>query len=151
MRLLAAVVLVAFAPPLSAADKNEERARAAAGLFLKAVKAKDIDAAMRVAATPFAYRSGDKLVVIKDQDALKKWLKEKLEEIKDTEQLPTEVKSVYTFAEIKGKIRDAEQQKTIGEILGKDGFAAVFSADDKVIPILIRVKDGEAKIVGVGR
>jgi hypothetical protein len=151
MRALAVTVLVALVAPLSAADKNEDRARAVAGQFLKALKARDADALMRAAGTPFVYRTGDKVVVITDEAALKKWLKEKLDEIKDTDSISTEVKSLYTFAEIKGKIRDREQQETVERVMGKGGFAAVFSADDKVIPILIRVTDGRARIVGVGR
>jgi hypothetical protein len=151
MRALAAAVLVALVAPLSAADKNEDRAREVAGQFLKALKARDADALMRAAATPFVYRAGDKVVVITDEAVLKKWLKDKLDEIKDPDTVSTEVKSLYTFTEIRDKIRDKEQQKTVERVLGKGGFAAVFSADDKVIPILIRVTDGKAKIVGVGR
>jgi hypothetical protein len=151
MRALAPAVLVAPAAPLSAADTNEDRAREAAGRFLKALKARDADATVRATGTPFVYRAGDKMVVITDEAVLKKWLKEKLDEIKDPDTVWTEVKSLYTFAESRDRIREKEQRATVERVMGKGGFAAVFSADDKVIPILIRVTDGKARIVGVGR
>ena len=150
MRPLAVALLVAFAAaPCSAADKNEDKAKEAAAAFLKAVKAKDADAVMKVAATPFLYKDGDNLTVIKETDELKKWVKEKLSEIGNTEKVPTEVKTLYTFAEIKDKIKDAAQRKQVEEVLGKDGFVAVVMADDKMLPILVRVKDGKAAIVGI--
>lgn len=152
MRLLAAALVLALAgPPVPAADKNEDKAKEAAVAFLKAVKAKDADAVMKASAVPFAYRDGETLTVLKEADALKKWVKEKLEEIKDADKVPTEVSAVYALADIKDKIKDDEQRKTIEEVVGKDGFVAVVSADGKMIPILVRVKDGKAAVVGLGR
>jgi hypothetical protein len=152
MRPLAAVLFIAFAASsTAAADKNEDKAKAAAVAFLKAVKAKDADAVMKVSAAPFAYRDGDKVAVLKDTDALKKWLKEKLDEIKDADKVPTELAAIHPFADIKEKIKDEEQRKTIEEVVGKDGFVAVVSADGKMIPILVRIKDDKAIVVGLGR
>jgi uncharacterized Ntn-hydrolase superfamily protein len=152
MRPLAAVVLIAFVgAPVSAADKNEDKAKEAAIAFLKAVKSKDVDAVLKVSAAPFACRDGDKIAVLKDTDALKKWVKEKLDELKEPDKVPTELASISTFADIKEKIKDAEQQKTIEEVVGKDGFVAVVSADGKMVPILVRIKDGKATVVGLGR
>lgn len=152
MRLLATALLAAFAAsPAIAADKNEDKAKEAAVAFLKAVKATDADAVMKLAAVPFAYRENNAITVLKKEDELKKWLKERLEEIKDADKVPTEVSEMHTFASLKDKIKDEEQRKTIEEVVGADGFIAVVSADGKMIPILIRVKDGKAKIVGLGR
>ena len=152
MRPLAVALLVAVAAaPVSAADKNEDKAKEAAIAFLKAVKSKDVDAVLKVSAAPFAYREGDKVAVLKDTDALKTWLKEKLDEIKEPDKVPTELAAIHTFADIKDKIKDADQQKTIEEVVGKDGFIAVVSADGKMIPILVRIKDGKATVVGLGR
>ncbi|MBN9119862.1 MAG: hypothetical protein J0I06_11995 [Planctomycetes bacterium] len=152
MRPFTAALLVAFAASAaSAADKSEDKARDAAVAFLKAVKAKDLDAVVKVSAVPFAYRDGDKVVVLKETDALKKWLKEKLDEVKGADKVPTELAAIHAFADIKEKIKDAEQQKTIEDVVGKDGFVAVVSADGKMIPILVRIKDGKATVVGLGR
>jgi hypothetical protein len=151
MRPLAVALLVAVAAaPVSAADKNEDKAKEAAIAFLKAVKSKDVDAVLKVSAVPFAYRD-DKLNVLKDTDELKTWLKEKLDEIKEPDKVPTELAAIHTFADIKEKIKDADQQKTIEEVVGKDGFIAVVSADGKMVPILVRIKDGKATVVGLGR
>lgn len=152
MRPLAtALLLASLAAPLPAADKNEDKAKEAAVAFLKAVKAKDAGAVLKTTATPFAYREGDKLNVLKDADALKTWVKEKLDEVKDADKVPTEVAAIYTFADVREKIKDEDQRKQIEEVVGKDGFVAVVSADGKMIPILVRVKDGKAAVVGLGR
>jgi hypothetical protein len=152
MRPLAAALLVAFAAtPTLAADKNEDKAKETAVAFLKAVKAKDIDAILKVSAAPFAYRDGDNVAVLKDTDALRKWLKEKLDELKEPDKVPTEIAEVHAFADIKEKIKDEEQRKKLEEVVGKDGFVATVKADGKVIPILVRIKDGKATVVGLGR
>jgi uncharacterized Ntn-hydrolase superfamily protein len=152
MRPLAVALLIAFAAaPGSAADKNEDKAKEAAVAFLKAVKAKDVDAVMKASAVPFAYRENDKITVLKDADALKKWVKERLDEVKEPDKVPTELVAIHTFADIKDKIKDEEQKKIIEEVVGKDGFLAVVSGDGKMIPILVRIKDDKAIVVGLGR
>ena len=152
MRLLPVALLVAFAAaPVSAADKNEDKAKEVAIAFLKAVKAKDADAVMKVSAVPFAYRDGDKVAVLKDADALKKWVKEKIDDVKDADKVPTELAAIHPFADVKEKIKDEEQRKTIEEVVGKDGFVAIVSADGKMVPILVRIKDGKVTVVGLGR
>jgi hypothetical protein len=151
MRLLVAALVVAFTAPLAFADANEDRAKAVALDFLKAMKAKDLDAVTKLTDTPFVYRDNDNLALLKDDTTLKKWLKERLAEIKDTDEIPTKLSGVFPFADVKEKVRNEQQRKTIEEVLGKDGFVAVVMADGKNIPILVRVKDGKAKIVGFAR
>ena len=69
MRSLAVAVLVAFvAPSAFAADKNEEKAKEAATALFKAIKAKDVDAVMKLTGTPFVYRDGEKPKVLKEID-----------------------------------------------------------------------------------
>lgn len=151
MRPLAVLLLAFVGSPVSAADKNEDKAKGAAVAFLKAVKSKDVDAVLKVSAAPFAYRDGDKVAVLKDADALKKWLKEKFDELKEPDKVPTELAAIHPFADIKDKIKDDDQRKLIEEVVGKDGFVAVVSADGKMIPILVRIKDDKAIVVGLGR
>lgn len=143
--------LVLFVAPVSAADKNEDKVKGAAVAFLKAMKAKDATAALKLSDVPFIYKDGDNVGVMKDAGALKTRLKEKFDEINDTDSIPTEVKSLYKFAEIRGKIRDDAQRKTVEDILGKDGLIAVVTVDDKPLPILVRVADGKATVVGLWR
>lgn len=151
MRPLAALLFAFAATPVVAADKNEDKAKEAAVAFLKAVKAKDADAVLKASAAPFAYKTGDDLSVIADADALKKWVKERFEEIGDTDKVPTEVEALHPFADVKGKVKDEKQRKQLEELVGKDGFVAVVSADGRMVAVLVRIKDGKAAVVGIGR
>ncbi len=112
--------MIAFVTPAFAADKDEEKAKEAAVAFLKAVKAKDLDAVMKVSAAPFAHREGGAIEVLKDEDALKKWLKGRLDDLKDTDKVPTSLESFTTFANLKDKIKDEAQGNTVVD-LGRVG------------------------------
>ena len=151
MRSLAVGLLVAFVgSPASAADKNEDKAKEAAVAFLKAVKAKDIDAVMKASAAPFAHREGGEITVVKDEAELKKWIKGKLDEIKDADKVPTEVEKVVPFADLKEKINDEADKKKVEDVVGKDGFVAMIEVDGKMVVILVKMKDGKGKVVGIG-
>ena len=151
MRLLAVALFVAFAAsPAVAADKNEDKAKEAGVAFLKAVKAKDVDAVMKLSAAPFAHREGGDIGVLKDEAELKKWIKEKLDEIKDADAVPTEFENFGPFADFKDKIPGEDDRKKVEDVVGKDGFVGSISADGKRFVMLVRVKDGKAKVVGIG-
>jgi len=151
VRFTVAALLLAFGAPVGAADKNEVKAKEAAVAFLKAIKAKDVDAVVKVSSAPFVTLEDETTSVLKDEAALKTWLKERLEEIKDADKVPTEIDQVIPFADVKGKIKDEAERKTIEDAVGKDGFVAVFTVDGKMISILVRIKDGKTKVVGVAR
>ncbi len=155
MRMLAVAVLFAFAaPPLAAADndKDEDKAKEAALALLKAVKAKDLDALMKLTTAPFVYRDGDKPMLHKEAADVKAWFKEKLDGLKNTDKVPTEIDRVVPLSELRDKIKDEDDRKLIEEAVGKDGFAAFLTtADDKKVVILIRIKDGKAKVAGLGQ
>jgi hypothetical protein len=153
MRPLAvALVLALTTSQASPADKNEDKAKEAAVAFLKAVKSKKLDAVVKTTSLPFAYRDGKDTKLIKDADEFKRWMNTRLDEIKDADKVPTEVTQVFPFADVKEKVSDAALLKTLEEVLGKDGFVAMTkTADDKMMPILIRIKDGKATVVGLGR
>ena len=152
MRLLAVAVLIAFVGAVPAADdkaKPEDKAKAAAVAFLKAVKAKDVDAAMKLADVPFGHKH-DGLTTIKTTDELKAWMKERFDEIKDADKLPTEVKDLLPFATVKETIKDEKEKAHAEEIVGKDGFIALVEAGDgKKVAIAVRMKDGKPKVVAV--
>ena len=150
MRVLAVGLLFAFAAaPASAADKNEDKAKEAAVAFLKAVKAKDVDAVMKASAAPFAHREGGEIGVLKDEAELKKWLKGKLDDIKDADKVPTDVDKVVPFADLKQKL-DGEDLKKVEGVVGKDGFVAMIEVDGKMVVILVKMTDGKGKVVGIG-
>jgi len=153
MRLLAVAVLFAFAvPTVAAEDKPEVKAKEAALALLKAVKAKDLDAIMKMTAVPFAYKDGDKPKVLKAEADVKAWIKDRLEEIKDTDKVPSELETLLPFADLKDKIEDKDDRKLVEDVVGKDGFVAIVNGDGKMVIILVKItKDGKAKIVGIGQ
>ncbi|MBA4189139.1 MAG: hypothetical protein C0467_14170 [Planctomycetaceae bacterium] len=152
MRLLAVVALFAFTVSTAfAEDKPEAKAKEAAIALLKAVKAKDLDAILKMTAAPFVYKDGDKPKVLKDEAAVKAWIKERLEELKNTDAVPTELDGVVTFASVKENIQDKDDQKLVEDAVGKDGFVALTKADGKLVIILVKIKDGKATIVGIGQ
>ena len=149
MRYSAFACLLGFTSAAFAAEKPEHAAKDMAIEFLKAVKTKDADAVMKLCDVPFAYREGG-ITAHKDADALKKWLKEKLETLKDADKVPTEISEMMPFATVKEKIKDASEKELAEEVMGKDGFLAVIMSDDnKKVGIAIRMKDGKAKVVGL--
>lgn len=152
MRMLAVAVLFAFvASPARADDKAEAKAKDAAVALLKAIKAKDLDAIMKLSGAPFAYRGEDKKPkVLKETADVKAWVKERLDELKDADKVPTELDKITPFSELRDKIKDEEDRKTLDGVIGKDGFIAfVKTPDDKTVAILVAIKDGKAKIVGI--
>lgn len=149
MRYVAIAILLAIASTSFAAEKAEDTAKDAAIAFLKAVKTKDADAVAKLCDVPFAYRDGG-ITAHKDADSLKKWLKEKLESLKDPDKVPTDINEMMPFATVKEKIKDASEKELAEQVMGKDGFLAVIMSDDnKKIGIAIRMKDGKPKIVGL--
>lgn len=149
MRQLAIAATLVFAPAAAAADKPEDTAKAAAVAFLKAVKAKDVDAAVKLTDVPFLYRDGG-LATHKDAAALKTWLKDKFGEVKDPDKVPTTTDEILDFAAVKEKIKDEKERELAEEVIGKDGYVAVVTPDDgKKVGIAIRMKDGKAKVVGL--
>ena len=88
MRLLAVTTLLAFAAPAAAADKDEDKAREAAVAFMKAVKAKDLDAVMKTVDVPFLFEDAREPVT--KPDDLKAGWEKALPKVKP-EKLPSGV------------------------------------------------------------
>ena len=155
MRTLAAALLVVFAASVAtAADKEKsdaDKAKDAAVAFLKAVNARDLDAVMKTVGTPFIYREDNKAAVVKDEAALKGWVKERLSALQDMDKVPLTVENVQPFAKTRDSIKDANDLKAFDEVMGKDGYVMVAKQADKLIPLYVRVKDGKALVVGYGR
>lgn len=153
MRPLAALTVLALVLPLaSAADKDEDKAKEAAVAFLKAVKTKDVDAVLKTTDLPFLVMADGKPKVFEKADEVKADLKEKLETIKDPDKVPTEVEKLTPFADLRDKVKDEDHRKAIEKVLGDGGIIAYTrSSDDKTVAILVRIKDGKAKVVGFGQ
>jgi hypothetical protein len=148
---LAVGLILALTGPLSAADKDAAEVKETAVAFLKALKAKDVDAVMKVSAVTFLYNDDDKrgdIAVTKDAGVLKKWFKKHLD-ADDTDAVPTEVARVSRFGQVMGRIESEEVRKTVEDVVGKDGFVVFVTADEGTSVILIRIKGGRAVVVGV--
>ena len=108
---------------------------------------------LKTAEVPFLAMVGGQPKVFEKADELKTDLKAKLETIKDADKVPTETEKVVPFADLKDKIKEEDRRKAIEKVLGDGtGFVAfVKTADEKTVLILVRVKDGKAKVVGFGQ
>jgi hypothetical protein len=131
-----------------AADKPEDQAKAAVEQFVKAVKAKDVDAVMKVAAVPWWAGGND---VIDSADGLKTYLKVKLGARENAERIPSEVLRVERWDKFPRREKlGPEAMKKVDEVVGKDGLVVTMGKEGKGVgAILVRVEGGKAKVVGV--
>jgi hypothetical protein len=156
MRLLAiGVVLALLTPSASAADKDEEKAKEVTLAFLKAVKAKDIDAIMKTVDAPFVLDADGKAEVIAKIEELKDKMKVLLDTV-NVDKLPTEVGTVLDLSDpaVRKKVASTEKGKKelelIEKVAGKSAFIVMMAVNGKDKDgILVRIKDGQAKVVGV--
>ncbi|MBP3960749.1 hypothetical protein J8F10_36470 [Gemmata sp. G18] len=154
MRPLAVALLVALAVPVSAADKDEENVKDVSLAFLKAVKAKDLDAVLKTVDVPFILDG--KAEPITKSEELKDALKPFLEKV-EPERVPTELGTLLDSTAFRKKFEDRglnkEREKQLADIetvLGKTGYVVMIVRDGKERGgLLVRIKDGRAKVVGV--
>ncbi|VTS00866.1 unnamed protein product [Gemmata massiliana] len=152
MRSLAVALLVAFAAPVSAADKDEEKVKETTLTFVKAVKVKDLDAVMKTVDVPFVLHGKP----IARSEELKDALKSLLEGV-DPEKVAPELGAVLDGPAIRKKVEgrglNEEREKQLADIekvLGKTGYVVMLVRDGKERGgILVRIKDGQAKVVGI--
>jgi hypothetical protein len=132
----------------SGAETAEEQAKAAVAVFIKAVKARDVDGVMKIADVPWFT---DEKKLIKNRDDLKAYVSKKLEGLKDPDQIPVNIRRVQTWEKFDQKKKlDADEQKLVNEALGKNGLIVVVGRGDEDAGfLLIRVDAGKAKVVGV--
>jgi len=137
-------------------DKPEDRAKSAAESFLKALKSKDVAAAVKAADVPFLLpdikAKQPRLDRVEKLDALAAALKPLVEE----KGLPTAVGEVQSLAALKKKIGGGPEAndptvKAVVEVGGDDGFLVSLVDDKKEQAgmLLIRVKGESAKVVGI--
>lgn len=124
-----------------AQDKGDVQAREAVEKFMKAIKAEDLDALMKVCDVPF-FQDGQK--IIKDRDELKKEFAKVFQD-KDLTQLSFEIKEVHLFDKIGAKLNEKDRE-LLKEVIGKED--RVVLVDVKVgdrgdkAAIMVRAKDG---------
>jgi len=147
--LLVAAALAVAAPQVCAADKDEDKAKEVSLAFLKAVKAKDLDAVMKTVDTPFLMESQGPIA---KPDELKDAMKTFLEKV-NPDKVPSEVGTVLDLPALRKKIKEKADEKEvekIEKILGKTGYVVMLKVDGKERGgLLVQVKDGQAKVVGI--
>jgi hypothetical protein len=158
MRALIVVLLVAS--PAFAADKDEDKAKAVVGEFLKAVKDKDVDAVMKTVDVPFVLDFGTpNAMTIDKAGQLKEALSKLLEKADPDKVKGLEVGKVYDMAGFAKYVKDIakdkpeEAEKFVAQaekLVGKTGYMVMFAVSGKERPgLLIRVKDGKALIASL--
>jgi hypothetical protein len=145
----------------AAEDADPDAAtRAAVGRFIKAVKAKDVDALLKETAVPWLDAFEER--VIKDEADLKKLWQEKLGAL-DPDNIPAEVQEVESLAKLKalGQETPAADNpyheamvaslKALDQVLQKDDRIVTIGSEENALVsmfVLVRIKDGKARIVG---
>ena len=152
MKLIACLSLVFLASPARAADKDEEKAKEVTLAFLKAVKAKDLDAVMKTVDVPFFLGPGGDEELITKTDDLRAKLKAFIAGT-TPDNVPDEVGVVLDMAAVRKKVDGAEKDKIlerIDAIAGKTGVVVMFLKDGKPRGgLVVRLKDGQATVVGI--
>ena len=155
MRSLLALALFAVASAASAADKPEDLAKDAALAFLKAVKARNLDDAVKLTGTPYFVQVGQDGKLLDKADDVKAELKVAFDKPVKEENLPTDVLEVMPAAKAKEMFGPKGKPETfalVEKAMGKDGFVVILGKDGKPRGgFVVAIQDGKAKIVGVPR
>lgn len=118
---------------VQAAENTDELAKKTAGDFLDAFKSNKIEAAMKIASTPFYLKNRD---LIKDKAELEKHFSEEFKKnAGKVNDLTHSVKEIHSFENIKEKIN--EDKEKIDEVL-KDG--------DRVVLLEVKIGDKEMTV-----
>jgi hypothetical protein len=154
MRSLAVVALLAFtSAPAIATDKDEDKAKEVAVAFLKAVKAKDLDAVMKTVDVPFAFDLGRKSEPVTKPAELRDTMNKFLGNV-TPDKVPTEVGKILNMAAVRELLgpKDEKFPEFAEKMAGKTGYMVTLVAKNgavKPVGVLVRVKDGKAAVVGI--
>ncbi len=144
--------LFLVAVPLSAAAQTDpdDRAKAAVQQFMKAFKAKDLDGVMATVTTPW-YHKGEK--IIRNRDELRQAFQGLFEKKKDDlEELHYEIKTVIAYDAVREAMNDQERQ-LIDQVLTKTDRVLLIQIEKpkmrEIVVLMVSLKQGEAKVVGL--
>jgi hypothetical protein len=150
MRLLTVLALFAFATPAFGADKDSDKAKEVTLAFLKALKAKDLDAVMKTVDVPFLFEDAKEPVT--KLDDLKAGWEKFLPKVKP-EKIPTEVGMVIgipAFAKQAATDKEKKFAEYVEQLVGKTGYVAVIkNSAGRSTYILVHMTDGKAKVAGI--
>jgi hypothetical protein len=113
--------------------------------FLKAADAKDAATMAKLADVPWLDTNRE---LVRDRDALPKAIDRAAAQAVKPDERKVEALAYKT---VRDKIEDAAERKLFDELLGDDGFVVFVANDGRLLServFLVRVKNGQAKVVG---
>lgn len=127
--------------------KADDKAKAVFGSFVKAIKSKDLNGMMKLNAVPWLDSSQK---IIRNEKELKEMFKGFLDEGKEASFVNSAIKEVVSYSRFRKKFGDNEDNKQFLKMLDE----LKLMKDDRVIvqadtAILIQIRDGKAKIIGI--
>lgn len=139
----------------------QDKAKAAAVAFAKALNARDVDAMIGVSNVPFYVSLKGKdteTVFFEKAEDLKDDMKQRVGKLPAEKRLSETVEAVYTVEEMfkrvgRGVKADDPDFKRLRQVLGENGYWIVLGVDpDRTHAVLMVaiLKDGKAKVVGGG-
>jgi hypothetical protein len=149
-RGFALVLLFSSWSPAVAQENAEDLARSAVDRFMKAFKAKDLPSLMDTVDVPWFHQSEK---IIRDRAELEKAYRQLFEKSKDVSKLNYAIKVVSRYQEVRGKTSEEEQKLLDGVILADDRVVLIEidqpARKKETVVLLVRIREGKARIVGL--
>jgi hypothetical protein len=125
-------------------DKRDLQAREAAERFMEAVWRRDLEAAMKGVDVPFFW---DGVENVQGREELKKRLERVVK--KDRGKVGYKFQAAYSFGEFAKKMT-GKGRKLLGAILQDTDRVVVFTFSDRDdrIGVMVRIREGKARVVG---
>lgn len=133
-------------PVARAEDKADEQAKQVAEQFFKAARAKDVVAIEKMTDVPWLH---DFKYIVKKSDDLKRRFPVTAN---DFAEKSLELKEILSYTQFLEKYKEKlgeERSKMLSEVLSKGDRLLFFPDGKKTIIMLVRIRDGQAKIVGL--
>jgi tRNA U54 and U55 pseudouridine synthase Pus10 len=150
--LIAAVFGLSVSNPLTADDKPDEagtHAKEAVEAYLKALRAEDVDAVMKVSGVPFVMN--DRGPVGVEADLRKEFAR--LFKRSDMSKLKYELKAVGTIEEVNGELGEKKHEEKIRAVLKEGDRVVVAEADfgkrKETMSFVVTTRDGKVVVVGM--
>jgi ketosteroid isomerase-like protein len=155
MRFAATLLFAFAASPLLAADKDEVKAKEAAAAFMKAVRAKDVEAVMKVVDVPFTF--GGTKEPIDKVDQLRRQFSERLKAV-NPDKVPDTIGEVLDVPSLRKLLEatkeeerapeDVEALKVAEKVKGDAVFVIALNKGGFTLGgVIVRVQDGKASVV----
>jgi hypothetical protein len=151
LRILSAGLFL-LALPLAglAQDDADEQARAAVHQFMKCFKAKDLDGVMAVVQAPW-FHKGQR--IIRNREEVREAFQGLFAKKEDLDMIRYDIKTVIAYEAVREAMNDDERM-LIDQVLTKSDRVLLLQLEKpnkakEIVVLLVAVKQGEAKVVGL--